>query len=54
MLEDLGVENNETEDEGKEVLPSGCNQGFKKDWDFRTHLKLKHKNRSKKVESLLL
>jgi len=22
----------------------GCNQGFKKDWDLRMHLKLKHKN----------
>ena len=48
MLEDLWVENNETEDEGKEVLPSGCNQGFKNDWDLRTHLKLKHKYEDEK------
>jgi len=25
----------------------GCNQGFKKEWDLRMHLKLKHKNEDK-------
>jgi len=26
----------------------GCNQGFKKDWDLRMHLKLRHKNEDEK------